>query len=152
MQSLITLVRRPRLKINRIPAFALTPFLILWMGCAHFIANYDPITYKSLTDLKAEIVLFLEKVDPVKPYTEYAPQFEDLKLKLEKVYEYEKGKKKNDDTIAQITEVRTMLHDLVALYKEQNKLNAFYLDEKKKQLATALDIVITTENSKTKGN
>jgi hypothetical protein len=142
---------RPRcgLKKGFIP---FVPFLLLWAGCVHLIANYDVVTYKGLTDLKAETMLFLENIDGGKPYSEYAGKFEDLQLQIEKVYEYEKGKRLNDDTIAQVGEVRAMLQEMIKRYQEQNQLNSIYLQEKKQQLEAAFDLTITTENLKLKRN
>ena len=130
----------------------LAPLMVVWIGCVHLIADYDQVTYKSLTDLKAETMLFLEKVNADQPYAEYAAKFDDLQLQLEKVYQYEKGKKLNSDTIGQITEIRTMLQETMDRYKEQNKLSSFYLQEKIKQLETAFDLAISTENSKSRGH
>ena len=143
---------RPRGRLKKAQPVLLVPFLLLWVGCVHLIANYDPITYKGLTDLKAETMLFLENMDAGKPYAEQTQRFEDLQLKIEKVYEYEKGKKLNNDTIAQLSEIRTMIQEITTRYKEQDTLSSFYLEEKKKQLETAFDLAIATESSKSKGN
>lgn len=137
--------------LRKAPAVWLAPFLFLWIGCVHLIANFDPVTYKSLTDLKAETILFLQNIDETKPYAEYAAKFDDLKLQMEKIYEYEKGKNLNNDTIAQISEIRTMIQDLVTRYKGQNKLSPVYLEEKIKQLEQAFALTIATENFKSKG-
>lgn len=141
---------RPVNRLKRAAPALLAPVLFLWVGCVHLIAGYDSVTYKSLTDLKAEMMVCLEKADPAQPFSEHAQKFEELQLDIEKVYEYEKGKKLNTDTIAQISEIRTMFQDLTARYKEQNQLSAFYLQEKKDQLETAFDLAIATENSKLK--
>ena len=125
-------------------------FLFFLIGCVHLIANYDPITYKSLTDLKAESMLFLEQVSVDKPFDEYASKFEDLRLKMEKVYQYEKGKKLNNDTIAQVSEIRGMINGMITLYKNQNHLSPGYLKEKREQLENAFDLAISTENIKNK--
>lgn len=141
---------RPVNRFRKTAPVLLAPVVFLWVGCVHLIAGYDPVTYKSLTDLKAEMMVCLEKADPAQPYSEHSQKFEELQLDIEKVYEYEKGKKLNTDTIAQISEIRTMFQDLTARYKEQNQLSTFYLQEKKGQLETAFDLAIATENSKLK--
>ena len=143
-------VRNPKSIYHRTKSVILIPFLFFLIGCVHLIANYDPITYKSLTDLKAESMLFLEQVSVDKPFDEYASKFEDLRLKMEKVYQYEKGKKLNNDTIAQVSEIRGMINGMITLYKNQNHLSPGYLKEKKEQLENAFDLAISTENIKNK--
>jgi hypothetical protein len=137
-------------RLQRVAPVLLALVLFFGVGCVPLIAGYDPVTYKGLTDLKAEMMVCLEKVDPAQPYSESAKKFEDLQLGIEKVYEYEKGKKLNTDTIAQIAEIRDMFHDLTGRYKEETHLSAFYLQERKGQLQTAFDLAIATENSKLK--
>ena len=128
----------------------LLPLLLFLASCMHLIVNYDPVTYKSLTDLKAETMLFFTEMAPTKPYAENTAKFEDFKLKVEKIYEYEKGKKLNNDTIAQVTEIRSMINDMMTLYKQQDHLSEFYVKEKKNQMEKAFDMAIATENSKMK--
>ena len=131
-------------------ALNLLPFLFFLASCMHLIVNYDPVTYKSLTDLKAETMLFFDAMGTNKPYVENAAKFEDFKLKVEKIFEYEKGKKLNNDTIVQVTEIRKMLNDMMALYKQQDHLSELYIKEKRSQLEKAFDIAIATENLKMK--
>jgi hypothetical protein len=141
-----------RCGVNRVSWVWLAPLLLVWAGCVHLVAYYDAVTYKGLTDLKAETMLFLENIDGGRSYSDYASKFEDLRLQIEKVYEYEKGKRLNDDTIAQVGEIRGMLQEMIKRYQEQNQLGAFYLQEKGQQLETAFDLAITTENLKMKRN
>ncbi len=146
----LDLVRNKRSIDRKVISAIVIPVLFFMLGCVHLIANYDPITYKSLTDLKAETGLFLKNVAGDKPYSEYALKFADLQLTMEKVYEYEKGKKLNNDTIAQVTEIRNMIDGVITLYKNQNRLTPGYLKEKKEQLESAFDLAIRTENTKSK--
>ena len=146
----INLIQPLRRSLKKTRLFFGIPFLLICLGCIHLISHYDPVTYKGLTDVKAETALFLENVSGDKPYSEYAANFADLQLQVEKIYEYEKGKKLNADTLAQISEIRAMIQDMMNLYKEKNKLSVLYLQEKKKQLETAFDLAIATEDSKSR--
>ncbi len=131
-------------------SLSVLPLVLFLASCMHLIVNYDPVTYKSLTDLKAETMLFFAEMAPNKPYAANTTQFEDFKVKIERIYEYEKGKKLNNETIAQVTEIRSMINDMMTLYKQQDHLSEFYVKEKKAQIEKAFDIAIATENSKTK--
>jgi len=64
-------------------------FLFLLFGCS-FITSYDPTSYKTATDLKAESLLLIEKATD--PPSTHAAAIESLRLKLRQAYEYEAGK------------------------------------------------------------
>ena len=142
--------RNRKLPYRKVTSSIAISFLFFLIGCVHLIANYDPITYKSLTDLKAGSMLFLEQISPDQSFSEYAAKFEDLQLQMEKVYQYEKGKKLNNDTISQVSEIRGMINSMITLYKNQNHLSPGYLKEKREQLENAFDLAISTENIKNK--
>ena len=70
------------------PVYAVA-LLALLAACAA-ITPYDPTSYKTATDLKAEALLLIEKAkDPPGPH---AAAIERVRLKLRQAYEYEKGK------------------------------------------------------------
>lgn len=135
---------------QRVRIFILPIILVMWAGCAPLISSYDAVSYKNLTDLKAEMMVFLDKVDSSQPYVQYRKGFEDLRLEIEKVYEYEKGKGLNEDTVVQVEELRTIFLDLMRSYRQQNTVSQFYLEEKIIQLKDALDTMIKTESAKPK--
>ena len=146
----VDLLRNRKSIYRKAKSIVVIPLLFFLIGCVHLIANYDAITYKSLTDLKAQTSLFLVQIFGTKPYAEYAAKFEDLQLQVEKIYQYEKGKKLNNDTIFEVSEIRNMINAIITLYKSQDKLSPGYLKEKKEQLEKAFDLAIATESTKSK--
>ncbi len=63
--------------------------LLLLVGCAA-ITGYDPTSYKTATDLKAEALVLIEKAtDPPGPHK---GAIDGLRVKLRQAWEYEKGK------------------------------------------------------------
>ena len=80
-------------------------FLFL-TGCPYSVSFYDSNTYKNLTDLKAVSGIVYDKLAADPSAKSLMPDLEGLRLDIEKAYEYEKGKSKNDDTIRQLTQIR----------------------------------------------
>jgi hypothetical protein len=65
-------------------------------------------------------------------------------------YEYEKGKAKNDNTIAQWEIISKLVGEVLERYKKdgKNELSPGYCQGKWKVLENAFDIAIATENGK----
>jgi hypothetical protein len=119
-------------------------------GCVHLVSDYDAWTYRSLTDLKAETLLFLDVVRDNPKATGLGQKLEDLKLAAGKAFEYENGKAVNSETIAQLIEIRKLIDGMARLYQEQGALSPDYLKEKRVQFERAFDAAIATENLKIK--
>lgn len=136
-------------------------------GCVHLVSYYDAISYKNLTDLKGEMKVFFDRAAKDGAHGESDLNIlKDFKIKISKAYEYEKGKKLNDDTVAQFKELDKFLDETLANYptrtwNSENKcespaaespekgcLTSTYCDLKWKVLETAFDIAITTERLK----
>ena len=138
-------------------------------GCA-FVSHYDSMSYKQLTDLKGEMKVFFEtcQSDGASGDSAYSTLFE-FKKDSAKAYEYEKGKKLNDDTVAQLKIIDTTVSNIITRYKsnifsgteckeredeqqssETGCLTTGYCKGKWMVLSSKFDIAISTENSKIK--
>ena len=113
-----------------------------------FPSYYDATTYKSLTDLKAEI-LFLydtfetDSIDEAKIMA--------VRLKLAQAYEYEKGKgEKNKETREQLDIIQQMFGRHVNDRTKSGSWSAAHLANQKVNIAEAFDIAIATERLKNK--
>jgi len=120
----------------------------LLTGCAIPITYHDAITYKNLTDLKAEAVMLVETFD-TRPVAQNEAAIENVTLELRKAQEYEKGKS-NNDTIKQLDEIQKLLNQDMADYRENGNatLGPKYFQEAARVLGQAFDIAISTENLK----
>jgi len=148
MGKQITGSRNKRLYRTQTKAGILLLLLIFLAGCVHFISDYDTYSYKNLTDLKAETLVLLDAFAENPKSPNCAEKMDELKLHLEKAYQYEKGKKLNDNTIAQLGEIRKMVDGMIAVLKKQGGFTATYLEEKRLQLEEAFDMAIATESIK----
>ncbi len=146
--------------------------LIPISSCVHLVSYYDSVSYKNLTDLKAEASIFFESCKK-----EIAKGSEDLEiidgfvLSSAKAYEYEKGKQLNDDTISQLEIIKNTINEVKARYStniydegsnsfskckaniddynpSSGCLTTGYCIAKWKVLEIAFDIAIETEGKK----
>jgi len=121
-------------------------------SCSIPISYRDAVTYKNLTDLKAEAMMLVETFD-TKPVTQNEAAIENITLEFRKALEYEKGKgKSNSDTMQQFDKIQKLLNDDIADYRENGNatLGPKYFREAAVVLGQAFDIVIATENLKNK--
>ncbi len=104
------------------------------------IPTYDQKTYESLTFLKADIILFYDTFS-IKPDESV---YKDFIVRFSRLYEYEKGKKGNEEVAEQVNIIKNMLirHCHEAPYSK------VMLENKKEIICSALDIVISTEYTK----
>jgi hypothetical protein len=115
-------------------------------------ALFDQYSYEKTIELKVEATKLMSKATT--PYNSHKEEVETLLLNIEKLSEYEKNKPNNEITF----EMWKLLND-----KEKNLLSGFFkrwetkgilspvfLDESKKQVLDALDLLIQYESKKDK--
>ena len=142
-------------------------FIVLSViSCAHTVSYYDSLSYKNLTDLKAETKVFLGACQKAIAKGSLALEsIERLALSSSKAYEYEKGKNLNDATVYQLTVIEETIYDIKSRYsknKYENEscspreegdavdlltgcLTTGYCFAKWRVLETAFDTAISTE-------
>jgi hypothetical protein len=124
-----------------------------WLtSCSIPLSYRDAITYKHLTDLKAEAMTLVESFD-TKPVAQNEAAIDNMTLEFRKAHEYEKGKgKSNNDTLKQLDEIWKLLNADIADYRESGNstLGQKYFREAAVVLGQAFDIAIATENLKNK--
>lgn len=121
---------------------------LLFLGCVHLVSYYDSVSYKNLTDLKAHTLLVFDSLGDDPTGKNLESQFNDLRLEIERAYEYEKGKAKNDETVRQLEEIKKMFIETVTLLDKQGSLSEDYVELKREQFEQAFDDAIATERAK----
>lgn len=148
---------------------------LLLSGCWQTVSYYDALSYKNLTDLKGEAKVFFGHCE-VSGVTGSAALLDvkSLVLASAQAYEYEAGKTLNDDTVAQLEIIESLMFDVSERFQagqfnaengrcesvadsqtlEQSRvcLSAGYCRAKWLVLDTAFDIAIATEKSKLESN
>ncbi len=145
---------RNKTRLKQILVFTAVMLLAsTWLtSCAVPISYRDAVTYKNLTDLKAESMTLVESFD-TRPVAANGAAIENVTLEFRKALEYEKGKgKSNNDTIEQLNRIQGLLNDDIKDYRENEngKLGPKYFSEAAVVLGQAFDIAIATENLKNK--
>jgi hypothetical protein len=122
-------------------------FCVLLAACTSWgVTRFDPITYKSLTDLV-----------PIAPrvYSNFAePQVDSarvdtLELQLEQIEEYETWKgSENQDMVDQVKDLRRMFQKHVAERASDGPWTKVYAADKRELFLRALTEAIKTETAK----
>ena len=141
---------------KRAMALLILPILFL-VSCA-LMTGYDPTSYKTATDLKAESLILMDKAIAAPDDTTLA-QIEDLRVKLSKAYEYEAGKEgPNKITVEQWKILNDPDGGLLGgfLKRWEGKkgtgegLNPSFVEQAKEVIGSAFDQIIKLESAKVK--
>lgn len=122
------------------------PFLIA--GCAG-LTYYDPTSYRSLTELKPVVANLYETFKNV---TLDEKENTAIRLRLAQIYEYEKGKgKNNEESTGQIKEIQEMFEDHLKNRRENGSpWNQTQFNNALTNIMRAFDEAIETEALKNK--
>ena len=125
----------------------------LLAGCA-LMSVYDPASYKTATDLKAQaLILVGEATDPPASHVQ---EIKDVSVKLQQALEYEKGKgKPNTFTVQQWQKMADpqggLLAEFLAKWQKENApLRPAYIQGETKNISQGFDDIIKLENNKVK--
>ena len=147
----VLLPRRPALHAGMARLLVAMLAAVLLSACPSVsLSPYDPVSYATLTELKAEAMTLVESFDS-KTVADNDLAIEALLLELRKAREYELGKgPPNADTVAQFDLVKQLFTDAVAEYRDSGpgSLGTAYFQQAARSLGQAFDTVIATENLK----
>jgi hypothetical protein len=140
-------------RLERGPALVLVcaVFLVAFHGCSS-ISLFDQYAYTQATSLKVDALALMGKA------TEQAPMYneaiEQLLIKVDKAYEYEKGRPKNEITTRMWDVLknpdRNLLGGFVKRWREKGQLSQAFIDESKELVGEAFDLISSLESRKIK--
>ena len=123
--------------------------LLYLAGCTSVLwspPSYDSATYKSLTDLKPEVVVLYKTFAGEDLKLE---KIEAVRLRLAQIYEYEKGKGEGGiETVRQIEIIQRMFERDVKDRMETGRWGEAHLANQRQGITEAFDIAIQTERLK----
>jgi hypothetical protein len=127
--------------------------LLLALVVSACVSLYDSFAYQQATALKVETLDLMDK--GTEPFSQHQSQAADLRLKLLKAYEYEKGRPKNDESTGmwRIMTDSTEAGSPVAFlefWKRKGAVNPAFVREQKEQVGQNFDRVIRLESLKLK--
>jgi hypothetical protein len=129
---------------------ALAPWLGLLVGACQFIAPYNQTAYQQATALKAEALILMDKA--TEPYPLHKTEAEQVRLDMEKAYEYAKGRPHNVISTKQWEIVRDparhSLGGFLKRWETESTLKATFIAEAKKLVSDQLDTISALESGK----
>lgn len=127
--------------------------LSITTGCAT-ISVYDQYAYTQTVNLKVDSLAVMDNAD--KNYNDQEQKVNELMLNVQKAYEYEKGRAKNDITVKMweilINPDSALLGGFMQRWKNEGSLKRVYIEEKKKQIGDAYDQIIGLEIGKVRSS
>ena len=127
--------------------------MILLSSCQSLkTALFDQYSYQKTTELKVETLTIMESATAT--YKNQEETINKLLLDIEKLKEYEKNKPNNEITYAMWTIFTAKEKNLVGgffkLWEEKQTLSPTFVEESKKQITEAFDLLIQYEIKKDK--
>lgn len=113
-------------------------------------ALFDHYSYQKTTEIKTEAAKLMDKATTSYPL--HQKEVETLLLNVEKLVEYEKNKSNNEITFAMWTVLndkeKNLLVGFFSYWKTKETVSQVFLEESKKQVIAALDLLIQYESKK----
>lgn len=124
--------------------------LLLSIGCTPLIARYDQYSYQEAISLKVDAVnLIASATDSI---SKHLLEVNAVNTRIEKLYEYEKGKPNNTITTQQWEILknpdRNLYGGFIKEWKNNGKLKPVYVSDKQDQIGKAFDVIIKLEAHK----
>lgn len=127
----------------------LIPALFLVAACAT-IAPFNQRAYEQATSAKAQALLVIGGA--TEPFTDHRAEVRDLRLVVERAYEYAKGRPKNELSTQQWEIIRDpkrkSLGGFLRRWEEKGVLSAEFVSDQKNEIAKHFDEVIGLEVGK----
>jgi hypothetical protein len=124
---------------------------VLIAGCA-IISPFDQHAYERTTSLKVDALHVMSMA--TEDYTAHTQDIETLQLNLQKAYEYEKNRPKNEITTQMwallLNPGEHLLGGFLTLWKEEGKLSETAVLRSQQQVGEAFDKIAGLESKKIK--
>lgn len=137
--------------LTKIRSITLLILLVSVFGCAT-VSSFDQYAYTQTTSLKVDALNTMELATTDFASNEKAVQ--ELQTNLQKVYEYEKNRPKNEITLKMWDVILNpdghLLGGFIKRWKNEKKLNAVFIQEEKKMVGEAFDQIAGLESHKIK--
>ncbi len=127
--------------------------LLSFAACAT-ISSFDQYAYTRTTSLKVDALNTMSLA--TEDYTTNEKTVQELQTNLQKVYEYEKNRPKNEITLQLWDKLLDtnghLLGGFIRRWQNEKKLNAVFVQEEKKIVGEAFDQIVGLESHKIKSS
>lgn len=128
------------------------PFMILIICSCASISRFDQYAYAQTTSLKVDALNTMSLA--TSNYDSCADKVQNLETSLQKIYEYEKNRPKNEISIKLWDKLLNkdghLLGGFIERWKKENKLNETFILNLKEQVGEAFDQISGLESNKIK--
>lgn len=129
-------------------------FLLITLISCSTISLFDHHAYLQTTSIKVDALNLMDLA--TEDYSLHENTIKALQTDLQKIYEYEKNRPKNEITIQLWDKLLDknghLLGGFIERWKNENKLNEFYIVEAKKIIDKAFDQIAGLESKKIKAS
>ena len=141
----------PRTRSVVVVKFAVILVLIGSTAC-RYISPYSQFAYQQATSLKVEALALMDKA--TEHYAAHQREVEQFQTKVDKAYEYVKGRPRNELSARQweilMNPKRNLLGGFLERWKEKSTLSSAFIREAKGLVADAFDTISGLESGKIK--
>lgn len=143
----------PRNKTFKVISFAFIFISLIFYTCTcSYIARYSHFAYQQTISLKVEALALMDKA--TKQFASHENEIKELETKIEKAYEYAKGRPKNELSTKQWQILkdpnRNLLGGFINRWRKKLTLSAHFIKEAKGLVADAFDTISGLESGKIK--
>lgn len=132
---------------------AILIFLFSFTACAT-ISSFDQYAYTQTTSLKVDALNTMDLATD--EYSAHEKNVQELHTNLQKIYEYEKNRPRNEITLKMWNIILDtnghLLGGFIKRWQNEHKLNAVFVQEEKKIVADAFDQIAGLESHKIKSS
>jgi hypothetical protein len=118
------------------------------------IGPFNQSAYEQATTIKVDALALMEKA--TETYASHEADVTQLQTRVDKAYEYAKGRPKNEDSTNQWAIIRDpkrhSLGGFLARWRDKTKLDSDFINESKGLVSDDFDQVIALESGKDKPN
>ena len=126
--------------------------VVLSFAACATISSFDQYAYAQTTSLKVDALNTMDLATG--DYSTNEKTIQELQTKLQKAYEYEKNRPKNEITLKMWTILLDsnghLLGGFITRWEKEQKLNAVFIQEEKKIVGDAFDQIAGLESQKIK--
>ena len=138
-----------RIQHSLFTVFSLLLILTGLQGCAS-ISLFSPAAYEQATSLKVESLTLMDKA--AEPFERHRSEVDALSIRIEKAYEYAKGRPENEITARQWELLkdpdRNLLGGFMKRWQARSTLPRAFIDEAKGVISDAFDTIVGLESGK----
>jgi outer membrane murein-binding lipoprotein Lpp len=132
-------------------AFIILFFALVLFGCVT-TARFDQHVYIQTTSAKVDALNVMDLA--TEDYSSHQLEVKQVITNIEKTYEYERNRKNNEITIKLWNKLKDtsghLFGGFVKRWKNEMKLRPVFIQESKKQVSEAFDIIAQLESKKIK--